>query len=249
GRRNRKEVDETGIRQKASYQTVKAFKNLYPIAWLCSVLKISRSSYYKWLHRKPSNKEIENQKLIKDIVDIYNKYKGIYGYRRIYIYLRLKLHQKVNHKRVYRLMNQLNLKSTIRPKRKRYIKTTPEITAHNILNRKFEEQIPNKKWLTDVTEFKLSNGKKLYLSAIYDLGSKQIISHKLSTSNNNKFVLDTLKKAVKLVPNTEGILLHSDRGYQYTSRLFKVTLEQLGIKQSMSRPGCCIDNGPMEGVW
>lgn len=146
-------------------------------------------------------------------------------------------------------MNQLNLKSTIRPKRKRYIKTTPEITAHNILNRKFEEQIPNKKWLTDVTEFKLSNGKKLYLSAIYDLGSKQIISHKLSTSNNNKFVLDTLKKAVKLVPNTEGILLHSDRGYQYTSRLFKVTLEQLGIKQSMSRPGCCIDNGPMEGVW
>ena len=67
--------------------------------------------------------------MIKDIVDIYNKYKGIYGYRRIYIYLRLKLHQKVNHKRVYRLMNQLNLKSTIRPKRKRYIKTTPEITA------------------------------------------------------------------------------------------------------------------------
>src|SRR5699024_7401428 len=192
-----------------SYQTVKAFKNLYPIAWLCSVLKVSRSSYYKWLNRKPSNKEIENQKLIKDIVDIYNKYKGIYGYRRIYIYLRLKLHQKVNHKRVYRLMNQINLKSTIRPKRKRYIKTTPE-----------------------VTEFKLSNGKKLYLSAIYDLGSKQIISHKLSTSNNNKFVLDTLKKAVKLVPNTEGILLHSDRGYQYTSRLFKVTLEQLGIKQS-----------------
>ncbi|TGT50285.1 transposase, partial [Mesorhizobium sp. M00.F.Ca.ET.170.01.1.1] len=61
------------------------------------------------------NKEIENQKLIKDIVDIYNKYKGIYGYRRIYIYLRLKLHQKVNHKRVYRLMNQVNLKSTIRP--------------------------------------------------------------------------------------------------------------------------------------
>ncbi|TGQ76312.1 IS3 family transposase, partial [Mesorhizobium sp. M8A.F.Ca.ET.208.01.1.1] len=93
---------------------------------------------------------------------------------------------------------------------------------------KFKEQIPNKKWLTDVTKFKKKKKKKLYLSAIYDLGSKQIISHKLSTSNNNKFVLDTLKKAVKLVPNTEGILLHSDRGYQYTSRLFKVTLEQLG---------------------
>ncbi|AYX90187.1 hypothetical protein EGX68_07960 [Staphylococcus cohnii] len=57
------------------------------------------------------------------------------------------------------------------------------------------------------------------------------------------------KSSQTFVPNTEGILLHSDRGYQYTSRLFKVTLEQLGIKQSMSRPGCCIDNGPMEGVW
>src|SRR5699024_5122903 len=95
----------------------KAFKNLYPIAWLCSVLKISRSSYYKWLHRKPSNKEIENQKLIKDIVDIYNKYKGIYGYRRIYIYLRLKIHQKVNHKRVYKTIKTNNTKQQKKKKK------------------------------------------------------------------------------------------------------------------------------------
>lgn len=214
---------------------------------MCSVLNISRSSYYKWLHRTPSQHELENQELMKDIIDIYNKYNGIYGYRRVYIYLRLKLRKKVNHKRIYRLMRKVKLKAAIRRKKKRFIKVKPDITALNLLNRNFEEQRPNKKWLTDVTEFKLKNGKKLYLSAIYDLGSKKIISYDLSTSNNNKFVLDTLKKAVKNV-HTEGILLHSDRGYQYTSIPFKVMLDQFGIKQSMSRPGRCIDNGPMEGV-
>lgn len=186
---------------------------------------------------------------MKDIIDIYNKYNGIYGYRRIYIYLRLKLRKKVNHKRVYRLMNKLYLKAVIRRKKKRYIKSNPDITALNILNRKFDEKHPNKKWLTDVTEFKLKNGKKIYLSAIYDLGSKKIISYELNTSNNNRFVFNTLKKAVGVVKKTEGIILHSDRGYQYTSTSFKIMLDHLGIEQSMSRPGRCIDNGPMEGVW
>ena len=76
------------------------------------------------------------------------------------------LNSKYNHKQIYRLMKVLNLKSVIRKKRKNYVKSTPQITAENILNRDFSAATPNEKWLTDVTEFKLTNGTKAYLSAI-----------------------------------------------------------------------------------
>lgn len=200
------------------------------------------------MSRKAPRLEQENKELIGDIIDIFNKYEGIYGYRRIYIYIRLKLQKKVNHKRIYRLMKQIGLKAVIRRKRKKYIKSTPFYVAENLLNREFNETIPNKKWLTDVTEFRLKTGQKAYLSAIYDLGSKKIISHEINLSNNNEFVFKTIKKAIR-GRNTKGILLHSDRGYQYTSPSFKKILKENGMIQSMSRVSKCIDNGPMENVW
>lgn len=185
---------------------------------------------------------------MNEIQYIYDKHNGIYGYRRIYIYLRTKRNIKVNHKRVYRLMKQLGLNAVIRRKRKKYVKYTPEITAENILNREFQEDMPNKKWVTDVTEFKLTNKRKAYLSAIYDLGSKKVVSFKVGYSNNNSLVFNTFKAAVVNL-DTENILLHSDRGYQYTSPHFKFQLDQKKMIHSMSRIGKCIDNGPMESFW
>ena len=146
-------------------------------------------------------------------------------------------------------MNQLNLKAVIRRKRKRYKPCTPQTIAENELNREFQEREANKKWLTDVTEFQLENGSKIYLSAIYDLGTGKIVSHYLGNSNNNQLVFKTFDKAVKTVTSTEGIIFHSDRGFQYTSRLFKNKLNHHKMIQSMSRVGKCIDNSPMEGVW
>ncbi|WP_239749869.1 DDE-type integrase/transposase/recombinase, partial [Mammaliicoccus sp. O-M53] len=70
------------------------------------------------------------------------------------------------------------------------------------------------------------NGNKIYLSAIYDLGSKTILSYELSSSNNKQLVFNTLEKAVKQVKNTKGIIFHSDRGFQYTSRSFKAKLKK-----------------------
>lgn len=86
-------------------------------------------------------------------------------------------HLRVNHKRVYRLMHILNLKSVCRRKRKNYIKSTPEITAENVLNREFESNEFGTKWLTDVTEMKFSLQRKAYLSAILDLADKSIVSY------------------------------------------------------------------------
>lgn len=145
-------------------------------------------------------------------------------------------------------MKSVKLTSVIRRKKKKYIQSTPQITAENILNRRFVADNPNEKWLTDVTEFKLTNGTKAYLSAILDLGDNSIVSYVLGKSNNNKLVFNTLDKAVQSNP-TATPLFHSDRGYQYTSKTFKFKLDAINATQSMSRVGRCIDNGPMEGFW
>ncbi len=156
---------------------------------------------------------MDNEQLKQNIETIYHKYKGIYGYRRVYIYIRKYLNKKVNYKRVYRLMKTLKLAAVIRFKRKPYRRSTPQITAVNILNRQFEVASPNTTWLTDVTEFKIKDGRKIYLSAIYDLGTKRIVSYELDLSNNNMLVFSTLEKAVQQVQNTKGILFHSDCGF------------------------------------
>ncbi len=155
---------------------------------------------------------------------------------------------RVNHKRIYRLMNILNLKSVCRRKKKNYIKSTPEITADNILNRNFEAEGFGEKWLTDVTEMKYGLGGKAYLSAILDLSDKSIVSFVLGHSNNNDLVFKTFD-----IAHSEHIdvkpIFHSDRGYQYTSKSFKKKLDDAGMIQSMSRVSRCIDNGPMEAFW
>ena len=182
------------------------------------------------------------------IQKVYDQHKGIYGYRRMTIYLNHYLGCAVNHKRVNRLMGILNLKAIIRQKRKRYIPHTPQHTAENLLNREFQSDTPFKKLLTDVTEFKFTNGKKAYLSAVLDLGGGKIIAHKLSRSNNNALVNDTVYPILDQVLPGKTIL-HSDRGYQYTSPAFRHILKKHEVIQSMSRVGKCIDNGPMENFW
>lgn len=146
-------------------------------------------------------------------------------------------------------MKMLKIKSKIRRARPGYHAVKPEFTSENLLNRKFISEGPNQKWLTDVTEFKvIGSAQKVYLSAIFDLFDKSIVSFKMASHNNNQLVFSTFDEAIKLNPHAKP-LFHSDRGFQYTSRLFKVKLTSAGIIQSMSRPGRCIDNGPMEGFW
>ena len=116
------------------------------------------------------------------------------------------------------------------------------------LNRDFSAATLNEKWLTDVTEFKLTNGTKAYLIAIIDLYDNSIVSYVLGHSNNNKLVFDTFDLAIERNPSASP-LFHSDRGYQYTSKAFKLKLDKVSATQSMSRVSRCIDNGPIEGFW
>ena len=127
----------------------------------------------------------------------------------------------------------------------------PQYIAENLLDRRFHATKPHEKWLTDVTEFKWFERievHKLYLSAILDLCDRRIVSYVLSERNDNSLVYKTFDKAVKANPNAHP-LFHSDRGFQYTSRVFHHKLVQAGMTQSMSRVAHCTDNDPMEGFW
>ncbi len=133
----------------------------YSISELCTCANIARSSYYKWLNNSKTSRMKEENSIVKtEIINIYNEVKGMYCYRIITLNSNKMFTSNYNYKRIYRLMKAVNLKSVIRKNRKKYIKSTPQITAENKLNREFNSNKLNCKWLTDVTEFKITNGKK-----------------------------------------------------------------------------------------
>ena len=227
----------------------------YSIKEMCVALNLNRSSFYKWKRRNPSKSELLNRQITAYVKEYYEESNGVLGYRQMSITVNREkegeLPHRINVKRVRRIMQILGLKSVIRRKRPDYIKSTPEITAENILNRDFKATVPFEKWLTDVTEFKYYVGpevKKLYLSAILDLYDRRIIAYKLGDSNNNALVFETFDEATSLYPNAKPIF-HSDRGFQYTNKIFHQKLVDAGMIQSMSRVGRCLDNAPMEGWW
>lgn len=223
----------------------------YPIRKLCDAIHIARSAYYKWLHRTPSHRQLVNEQLVEWTKQHYQERNGILGYRQMTVVINREHNVHYNKKRIYRLMNILHLKSVTRIKKSTYIPSTPQITAENNLNRDFHADKPNEKWLTDVTEFKYyvgSSVKKLYLSAILDLYDRRNVAYKIEDSNNNHLVFSTFDEAIRQNPDAHPIF-HSDRGFQYTNKIFHQKLVDAGMIQSMSRVGRCIDNGPMEGWW
>ncbi|MEA4888381.1 MAG: IS3 family transposase [Clostridiaceae bacterium] len=238
------------MRQEAQYQAIKQLheEKAYPLVQLCAFFEVWRSAYYKWQNRKPSQRELENQLLLSRIIEIYKSVNGIYGYRRITLTLNRHSDTRYNVKRIRRLMRKIGLHSVIRRKRKNYVRVTPQVTAENLLARQFQADAINQKWLTDVTELAYGNSQKSYLSAIFDMRDRSIVSFCLGHSNNVPLVLETLDRALAANPGAKP-LFHSDRGIQYTSGVFKRKLDDAGLVQSMSRIGRCIDNGPMEGFW
>lgn len=243
----------SGVRQEEYYKAIQYIhiSEEHPIEKLCRRLNVNRSAYYKWLKRAPSDRQIENEQIVEWIKALYEQQDGILGYRQMTITVNREHNVHCNKKRIRRLMQMLHLKSVCRKKRYNHIKSTPEVTAENILNRDFHADKPNEKWLTDVTEFKYYVGaevRKIYLSAILDLYDRRIVSYRIGDSNNNPLVFETFDEAVKANPDAHP-LFHSDRGFQYTSKIFQGKLIAANMRQSMSRVGRCIDNGPMEGFW
>ena len=218
---------------------------------MCEQLDITRAAYYKWLHRDIPEAEQENEQIAQLIREYDDRFNHILGYRRMTLYINRLNNKHYSRNRIHRIMKVINIHSVIRRKRKKYQSSTPETTADNILNRDFFAEAPNLKWTTDVTEFKWYEGPvvhKLYLSVILDLYDLSTVAWVVSRRNDNKLVLDTFAQAIQNNPEAKPIF-HSDRGFQYTSKIFQNKLREQGMTQSMSRVGHCIDNGPTENFW
>ena len=199
-----------------------------------------------------SENEWENRRIAAIIEKIHNESPDK-GYRRIRDEQERYHGIDVNDKRILRICRKLGIKSTIKYTNDGCTRQAahPQYIAENILNREFTAEVPNEKWLTDVTEFHYYIGiekHKVYLSAILDLYDRRIVAYRIGDSNNNPLVFDTFDDAVRENPGAHP-LFHSDRGFQYTNRTFHTKIESAGMTQSMSRVAKCIDNGPMEGFW
>lgn len=206
---------------------------------------MARSSFY--YHQSVLKKKDKYQQIKCDILGIYHKHKGRYGYRRI----TLELKQSgciINHKTVRRLMGELGLKSRIRIKKYKSYKGEHGKIAPNMLDRQFKASRMYEKWVTDITEFKVA-GEKLYLSPILDLYNREIISYELSESPNFNQVYRMLNKAFNKLPSQTDLVLHSDQGWQYQMAQYQKILEKKNIKQSMSRKGNCLDNAVVENFF
>lgn len=218
----------------------------YNLKILLKISKLAKSVYYYTLAKE--NKDDKNKEIIEKIREIFINNKERYGYRRITLELKNQ-NYNVNHKKVYRIMVKLGLKPLKRNKRKysSYKGTVGKI-ADNLIKRNFTANNPNEKWYTDVTEFNL-RGEKCYLSPILDGFNGEIISYNTSKSPNLAQIDDMLNKAFKKVGNLEGLIFHSDQGWQYQHQSYQQRLKNNGIKQSMSRKGNSMDNGMMENFF
>ena len=206
---------------------------------------IKRSTYYFLV--KKLNRPEPDAELKAEIQAIYNEHEGRYGYRRIRDELANR-GQKVNHKKVQRIMKELGLKCIVRMKKYKSYKGTVGKIAPNILDRNFTAEAPNEKWVTDITEFKLF-GEKLYLSPVLDLFNGEIITYTIGSRPTYSLVSEMLEKALERLPLKHQLLMHSDQGWHYQMKQYRNALESRGIVQSMSRKGNCHDNSVMENFF
>ena len=212
---------------------------------LVKLAGIPRSTYYYLV--KKMNRPEPDKDLKETIKAIYDEHEGRYGYRRIRDELANR-GQKVNHKKIQRIMKELGLKCLVRMKKYRSYKGTVGKIAPNVLDREFKAEKPNEKWVTDITEFKLF-GEKLYLSPVLDLFNGEIITYTIGSRPTYSLVSEMLEKALKRLSEDDKLLMHSDQGWHYQMKQYRQALKERGITQSMSRKGNCYDNAVIENFF
>lgn len=236
-----------------TYSLIKHYHNekKWNVDYMCELLSVNRSSYYKWLKSSPSlkmiNKQKEDELLAIRIKEISDSNNSLFGTMTMYYTLKNEGY-KCGHNRVYRIMCINDIKSSYRRRSSyHYVKSSAEQTAENTLKRKFNANNPNEKWCTDVTEIKVpKTGEKLFISPMIDLYDRYPVALEVSDKNDSALANKTLDSAHNKYPEATP-LVHSDRGFAYTRQVYKNKLDEYEMSQSMSRVSRCIDNGVCEG--
>jgi putative transposase len=217
---------------------------------MCQVVEVSVSGYYASRQRPVSQHQREDAKLAAQIQTLFVEKRQVYGSPRIHVALRDELGVRCGRKRVVRLMQSLGLCAKLR-KRRKPVTTSSDPTAlcaPNRLNREFSATMPNQKWVTDITAIPTTEGW-LYLAIVLDLFSRMVVGWAMAATENEQLVTLALKMALVRRHPQAGLLHHSDRGCEYTSRGYQALLASLGIEVSMSRTANCYDNAVMESFF
>jgi putative transposase len=216
---------------------------------MCRVLRISASGFYGWLSRSPCQRAREDERLLKLIHTSFQASDQTYGSPRVWLDLR-DWGERCGENRVARLMCQARLRA--RAKRRRPPLDSglrPEhFIAPNLLERQFQAEAPNQRWLADFTYIPTGEGW-LYLAVVLDLFSRRIVGWSMQPTMSAQLVLDALLMALWRRGKPNMLLHHSDQGSQYTSEDFQRLLADQGITCSMSRRGDCWDNAAMESFF
>ena len=232
------------MRPNVKYAAIFAIKEKYSIALMCRYFEVSRSGYYDWLKRRSEpDKDDVLGNLIRKCQTVTRQ---TYGYRRVKLWLLRETGLVINSKAVRRIMHKYNLLALIRRPRPLYLRQQKMKTYENKLNRDFRAEAPNQKWVTDISYIHTKEGV-LYLSAIKDLYDNFIVAYDMGTVQDNALVYRTMQKAKKEV--ADGLILHSDQGFQYTSPGYLNLTQEYGILPSMSRAGTPLDNAPIENFF
>ncbi|WP_345008187.1 IS3 family transposase, partial [Snuella lapsa] len=232
------------------YGFIASYRHLYPIEKMCKVLKVSRSSFYRWFTGGPGKRALEHSLFTDLIKQEFNRSKQIYGSTRIAEQLR-RNDYCISRRRVSKIMKENNWIS----KHKKKFKATTDSNhkypiCRNLLDRDFNPGRLNQVWVSDITYIKTQKGW-LYLTTIIDLYDRQVIGWSLSTSlHANQTIIPAWKMAISKRKITQSLLFHSDRGIQYASKEFRKLLKSNTlIAQSMSRKANCWDNAVAESFF
>ena len=219
-------------------------KDKYPIGKMCRFFEVSRSGYYAYVKRMDI--PAWDLPLAEKIRECQERNHSTYGYRRVHIWLeRQGIHR--NPKTVLRVMQKYNLLSVVRRKKFRnYGECLHKYP--NLLDRNFNADRPNQKWVTDISYIHTKQGV-LYLSIIRDLYDNSIVAYKTGTEQNINLVLSTIRAAKKKEKVTAELQLHSDQGFQYTSQAYFKLTKSYHITPSMSRRGNPYDNALAENFF
>ncbi|PWV86606.1 transposase InsO family protein [Paenibacillus cellulosilyticus] len=228
--------------KQARFESIREMTAIFPTVLLCNIAEVSRSGYYKWLAAYETRRaRLDHDVVLKEHILAIHRIRPHYGYFRMRTALR-KEGLNVNHKKVRRLMRELGIQSVIRKKRP-FAGRKASVVFPNVLNREFTATAAKLKLVTDITYVRVGHGF-LYLSVILDLFNNEIKAWKLGDRNDLELVLDTVKQV-----NAPHAILHSDQGFQYTTKTYAKLLADQKLKGSHSRRGNCFDNACVESFF
>lgn len=229
------------------YQFIFEKQVRYSIGVQCRVLRVSRAGYYRWRRQDVPKRQRENGELLDRTRVLYAHYRKRYGSPRLTRVLQAEGYH-CSRNRVARLMHDDGLQAR---SRRRWVRTTVSdhrAASPNLLARRFHTTMPNIVWVCDITYVETREGW-LYVATVMDLCTRKIIGLSMRADLTQELVIHALRQAIRRAKPAAGLILHSDRGVQYSAEAYRAIIRAHGFRQSMSRKGNCWDNAPMESFF